>query len=78
MSIMAITLCMDNPIKTDISDWMANHKGRVSIGIQKDGHYEILAYSDQRSDRPELQRMAYTEKAKIINSVVSEGVMAVE
>ena len=75
---MAITLCVDNPIETNISDWLLAHKGRVSIGVQRDGHYEILAYSDQRSDRPELQRMAYVYKAKIINSVISEGVMAVE
>ena len=73
-----ITLCMDNPIKTDIADWLIQHRGRFSVGIPKDGYYEILAYSDQKSDRPALHQIARTNKAKYIKSVISEGVMAVE
>lgn len=73
-----ITFCMENPIETDISDWLVTHKGRVSVGKDRGDHYEILAYSDQKSDRPELHRLARENNAKYINSIVSEGVMAVE
>ena len=72
-----ITYC-DNPIKTDIADWMNDHIGRVSVGRDKEDYYEILAYSDQKSDRPELQKMARKEKAIYIKSVLSEGVTAVD
>lgn len=72
-----ITYC-DNPIKTDIADWMNEHIGRVSVGRDKEDYYEILAYSDQKSDRPELQRMARKEKAIYIKSVLSEGVTAID
>ena len=72
-----ITYC-DDPIKTDIADWMNEHIGRVSVGRDKEDYYEILAYSDQKADRPELQRMARKEKAIYIKSVLSEGVTAVD
>ena len=72
-----ITYC-DNPIKTDIADWMNEHIGRVSVGRDREDYYEILAYSDQKSDRPELQRMARKEKAIYIKSVLSEGVTAID
>ena len=74
----SIIFCMDNPIKTNIDDWMYNHKGRVSVGRDLNDHYEILAYSDNESDFPELTRMARRENALYINSVISEGVTAVE
>ena len=73
-----ITFCMDNPIKTDISDWLISHRGRVSVGKEREGYYEILAYSDQKSDFPELHRMARKNKAKYINSVISEGVTTID
>ena len=73
-----ITFCMDNPIKTDIDDWMFSHKGRVSVGRDFDDYYEILAYSDNKSDFPELTRLARRENAVYINSVISEGVTTVE
>lgn len=60
----SITYCDDHPIKTDIADWMNEHIGRASVGRDKEDYYEILAYSDQKSDRPELQRMAKREKRK--------------
>ena len=74
----SIIFCMDNPIKTNIDDWMYNHKGRVSVGRDLNDHYEILAYSDNESDFPELTRMARRENALYINSVISEGVTVVE
>ena len=73
-----ITFCMDNPIKTDILDWMTDHIGRVSVGKDKGDYYEILAYSDQKSDFPELTRLARRENAVYIKSAISEGVMVVE
>lgn len=27
-----ITYCIDNPIKTDLVDWLNDHLGRVSVG----------------------------------------------
>lgn len=74
----SITYCIDNPIKTNIADWLINHKGRVSVGNKKDDYYEILAYSDHESDFPELHSMARKNKAKYINSVISEGVTTVD
>lgn len=74
----SITYCDDHPIKTDIADWMNEHIGRASVGRDKEDYYEILAYSDQKSDRPELQRMAKREKAVFIKSVLSEGVTTVD
>lgn len=73
-----ITYCDDHPIKTDIADWMNEHIGRTSVGRDKEDYYEILAYSDQESDRPELQRMAKREKAVYIKSILSEGVTTVD
>ena len=67
-----IVFCMDNPIKTTLDDWMFLHKGRVSVGLDKGDHFEILAYSDNRSDWPELSRMAKRKKAVHIKSVISE------
>ena len=72
-----IVYCED-PIKTDIAEWLNDHMGRVSVGKQKEGYYEILAYSDQKSDFPELHRMARESKAKYINSVISDGVTAID
>ena len=74
----SITFCMDNPIKTDISDWLNNHIGRVSIGRDKEDYYEILAYSDQKSDFPELTRLARKENAQYIKSVLSDEVTTIE
>ncbi len=72
-----IILCMDHPIVTTLRDWMRN-KNRVSVGRVRGDHYEILAYSDNRSDWPELSRMAKKEKAVHIKSVKSEGVTAID
>ena len=73
-----ITFCMDNPINTTIDDWM-EHLNRVSVGrIIDDDHFEILAYSDNRADWPELSRMARREKALHIKSFISEGVTVID
>ena len=73
-----ITYCTNNPIKTSIDDWMS-HIDRVSVGREIDNdHFEILAYSDNRSDWPELSRMARREKALHIKSFISEGVTAID
>ncbi len=72
-----ITFCMDNPIRTTLDDWM-DHIGRASVGREIGDHYEILAYSDNRSDFPELSRMARKNKYKYIKSFISEGVTSIE
>lgn len=73
-----ITFCMENPIRTTIDDWMG-HLNRVSVGRRvDDDHFEILAYSDNKSDWPELSRMAKREKALHIKSFISEGVTAID
>ena len=73
-----ITFCMDNPIRTPIRDWMA-HRDRVSVGRRvDDDNFEILAYSDNRADWPELSRMARREKVLHIKSFISEGVTAID
>ena len=64
--------------KTDITEWMSDHIGRVSVGRDKEDYYEILAYSDQISNRPALQRMARQENVIYIKSVLSEGVTAID
>ena len=74
-----ITFCADHPIQTKGSDWMADHIGRCSVGRkQRPGYYEIIAYSDNKSDFPELSRMARREKATFINSFISDGVTATD
>lgn len=72
-----ITFCMDDPIETTLRDWM-KHRNRASVGRDCDDHYEILAYSDNRSDFPELSRMAKKSGAVYIKSFISEGVTAVD
>ena len=74
-----ITFCMDNPIKTNSTDWMAEHVGRASVGRrQRPGYFEIIAYSDRKEDFPELSRMAKRENATFIKSIISEGVTAID
>ena len=73
----SITFCMDNPINTTLRDWM-RHRNRASVGISCEDHYEILAYSDNREDFPELNRLAKEKNAKYIKSFISEGVTTVE
>ncbi len=75
-----ITFCMDNPIKTKGSDWMAAHIGRCSVArMSEPGFYEILAYSDNEADFPELSRMAHREEgATFMNSFISDGVTALD
>ena len=74
----SITLCIDNPIKTDISTWLNNHLGRVSVGRNMGSDFEIIAYSDYQTDFAELHRIARVNNAKYINSVISEGVTAID
>lgn len=73
-----ITYCTENPIKTDLVAWLNAHLGRVSVGKKCEGYYEILAYSDQEADFPELHRLAKKNQASYINSVISEGVTAID
>ena len=73
-----IIFCMDDPIKTNISDWLNSYIGRASVGRKKNGYYEILAYSDQESDHIELYNMAKKNNARYIRSFLSEGVTTVE
>ncbi len=75
-----IIFCMDDPIKTNGSDWMADHIGRCSVArMKKPGFYEILAYSDNEADFPELSRMARKEEgATFMSSFISEGVTALD
>ena len=75
-----ITFCMDNPIRTKGSDWMNEHIGRCSVArMQSPNYYEILAYSDNEEDFPELSRMARREEgATFMNSFISEGVTALD
>ena len=70
-----ITFCMDNPIQTKGSDWMNKYIGRASVGRRvRPGYYEILAYSDNKEDWPELSRMAHRERgATYMKSIISEG-----
>ena len=73
-----ITFCMDNPIRTPVGDWMDEHIGRQSVGFDRGEDYDIVAYSDQDSDGPELYRMARKMNAQFINSFESEGLFFVE
>ena len=72
-----IIFCMDDPIKTSLREWM-RHRDRASVGRDCKDHYEILAYSDNRADFPELTRMARKNKAIYIKSFISEGVTAID
>ena len=73
-----ITFCMENPIKTTLDEWMS-HVGRASVGKTTDNtNFEILAYSDNRSDFPELDRLALKNDAVYIKSFISEGVTAID
>ena len=75
-----ITYCIDNPIRTKGSDWMVEHIGRCSVArMRQPGLYEILAYSDNEADFPEVSRMAKREEGTtFMNSFVSEGVTALD
>ena len=74
-----ITYCTENPSETNSTDWMAEHVGRASVGRRKrPGYFEIIAYSDQKEDFPELSRMAKKENATYIKSIISEGVTAID
>ena len=74
-----IIFCMDNPIETNSTDWMTAHIGRASVGRRKrPGYFEIIAYSDQKEDFPELSRIAKRENATFIKSVISEGITAID
>ena len=73
-----ITYCLDNPIRTLISDWMA-HIDRFSVGKRiDDDHFDILAYSDNENDYTELYDLAKRENALNIHSFISEEVTAVD
>ncbi len=72
-----ITFCMDNPIRTSLREWM-RHRNRASVGKDCMDHYEILAYSDNQADFPELCKMAKESHAKYIKSFISEGVTAID
>ena len=73
-----ITFCMENPIRTPVSDWMA-HIDRASVGrLVDNNHFDILAYSDNRADFPELNRIALKNDAVYIKSFISEGVTAID
>ena len=73
-----ITFCMDNPIRTNKRKWKREHRGRQSVGFVRGKDYDIVAYSDQDSDGPELYQMARKMNARFINSFESEGVFFVE
>lgn len=73
-----ITFCTDDPIRTTLDDWLFNHIGRVSVGREQEGLFEILAYSDQKSDFPELKKMSRRENAVYIKSIISEGVTTLD
>ena len=72
-----ITFCMDNPIRTTPGEWQ-RHIGRASVLKGYDDHYEVLAYSDNAEDFPELSRMARKQNAKYMKSIMSEGVTAID
>ena len=73
-----ITFCMDNPIKVSLNDWM-DHINRASVVKRNsDGSYEVLAYSDNEADFPEISRMARKNNAKYMRSILSEGVTALD
>ena len=72
-----IVFCMDNPIKTSLREWM-KHRNRASVGRDCKDYYEILAYSDNRSDFPELTKMARNNNAIYIKSFISEGITAID
>ncbi len=73
-----IKLFMDNPIKVSLNEWM-DHIDRASVVKRNgDGSYEILAYSDNEADFPEISRIAKQNKAKYMRSILSEGVTALD
>ena len=72
-----ITFCMDNPIRTTLGEWQS-HIGRASVLKDYEDYYEVLAYSDNASDFPELSRMAIKNNAKYMKSILSEEVTAVD
>ena len=72
-----IIFCMDDPIKTTLNEWQS-HIGRASVLKGYEDHYEVLAYSDNESDFPELSRMARKNNAKYMMSILSEGVTAID
>ena len=73
-----ITFCMNDPIQISLNDWM-HHIDRASVVKRTaDGRYEILAYSDNTADFPEISRLARKANAKYMRSILSEGVTAID
>jgi hypothetical protein len=68
---------MDSPIKVSLNEW-ASHIGRASVLRSNEGEYEVLAYSDNKEDFPELSKMARKHDAKYMKSILSEGVTAID
>ena len=75
-----ITYCMDNPVRSSVSEWLNTYIGRISVGrrtgVKKE--IEILAYSDNEDDSSSLREMAKKEGALYIRSLESEGVTAID
>ena len=72
-----ITYC-ETPIITVLMDWINEHIGRISVGVRKDDHFEILAYSDNDDDSAQLRSYAKLKAAKYINSIDNRGITAID
>ncbi len=72
-----ITYC-ETPVITVLMDWLNDHIGRISVGIRRDDHFEIIAYSDNDDDSDQLRKYAKQRGAKYINSIDNRGITAID
>ena len=77
MASNSIIYC-EQPIFTQITQWLNEHVGRISVGKRSFNGYEILAYSDNWKDSRELRHYARSHNASYITSMETGGVTAID
>lgn len=69
---------MDNPIISDIAEWLNDNPGRIAIGKRDGSKIKIYAFSDTSSDKGELHKCADKGDFLYITSVSMKGITSIE
>lgn len=74
-----IIYCESKPIRIAGTDWLYEHIGRISVGRKIASNlFDIIAYSDDRSDSKVLRGYARKQGAFYIRSVDNRGVTSID
>lgn len=65
-----------NPIYVDETEWLLQNIGRISVALETSNQnfVDIIAYSDNRSDLPELHNIAKNKGGYLIKNNSERGV----